>query len=61
MRCEEWPACGHEEGCCPDHDPRTGKQLNMRCTCGAPVPINARWSLCEGCLRRAQRADWRDE
>ena len=49
MACEDFPCCGHEAGCCPDYD-ESGRQLNMRCTCGAIVPINARSSLCETCL-----------
>lgn len=52
--CEDFPACGHESGCCPDYDPDTGKQLNMRCTCGAIVPITSRFSICDGCLGRAR-------
>lgn len=49
-RCEDYPACQHEPGCCPDYDPETGRQLNMRCTCGATVPIDSPWSICEGCM-----------
>ena len=49
-RCEDFPACGHERGCCPDFDPDTGAQLNMKCPCGATVPVNSRSSICEGCL-----------
>lgn len=49
-RCEDYPCCGHESGCCPDFDPDTGKQLNMKCTCGATVPLTSRSSLCEDCL-----------
>jgi hypothetical protein len=48
--CEDYPCCGHEQGCCPDFDPETGEQLNMKCTCGASVPINSRSSLCSSCL-----------
>ena len=51
MTCEDYPCCGHESGCCPDFDPETGRQLNMKCTCGATVPITSRSSLCAGCLR----------
>lgn len=50
MRCEDFPCCGHEPGCCPDFD-ESGKQLNMKCTCGATVPLNSRSSLCTACLR----------
>lgn len=48
--CEDYPACGHEPGCCPDYDPVTGAQLNMKCVCGATVPITSRSSLCAACL-----------
>lgn len=48
MSCEDFPCCGHEYGCCPDY--RNGRQINMRCTCGAKVPLNSRSSLCESCL-----------
>lgn len=46
-RCEDFPCCGHD--ICPDYD-ETGKQVNMRCTCGAVVPLGSRSSLCAGCL-----------
>jgi hypothetical protein len=49
MTCEDYPCCGHD--ICPDFDPDTGRQLNMRCTCGAVVPLSSRSSLCSGCLR----------
>ncbi len=49
-RCEDFPCCGHEAGCCPDFDPETGEQLNMKCVCGATVPIDSPSSLCSGCL-----------
>lgn len=59
MRCEDYPCCGHvgEDGPCPDFDPDTGKQLNMRCVCGARVPLGSRSSICAGCLRRAAIED----
>lgn len=47
MACEDFPCCGHESGCCPDRDPDTGEPLNMKCTCGAPVPLSSRFSLCD--------------
>ena len=47
--CEDFPCCGHEAGCCPDYD-ESGKQLNMKCVCGATVPLGSRSSLCESCL-----------
>lgn len=49
MACEDFPCCGHEQGCCPDFD-EAGKQLNMKCTCGATVPLHSRSSLCQSCL-----------
>ncbi len=48
-RCEDYPCCGHEDGCCPDFD-ESGKQLNMKCTCGATVAIDSHSSLCDNCL-----------
>ena len=53
-RCEDWPCCGHESGCCPDYDAETGAQLNMVCTCGARLPITARYSICDACMRRPE-------
>jgi len=50
MTCEDYPCCGHEHGCCPDFDD-SGRQLNMRCVCGAVLPLNSRYSCCESCLR----------
>ena len=48
--CEDFPACGHEAGCCPRYD-ESGKQLDMVCTCGVRLPVNARYSLCGACLQ----------
>ena len=25
--CEDFPCCGHEQGCCPDYDEETGESL----------------------------------
>ena len=62
-RCEDFPCCGHEAGCCPDYD-ESGNQLNMRCTCGAVVPLSSSSSLCAACLRRGDEdgydPDWDD-
>jgi len=55
-RCEDFPCCGHESGCCPDYD-ENGKQLNMKCTCGATVPLGSRSSICDGCMSRLSRED----
>lgn len=49
-RCIDYPACGHELGCCPDFD-ASGRQLNMICTCGAILPIDNRYSICDSCLQ----------
>ena len=51
--CEDYPCCGHEMGCCPDYCHETGKQLNMRCTCGAVLPLSNRYSICQGCMNAA--------
>ena len=47
-RCEDFPCCGHELGCCPDFE--GGVQVNMKCVCGATVPIDSPSSLCDHCL-----------
>jgi hypothetical protein len=47
--CEDFPCCGHESGCCPDYD-ESGKQINMICTCGAILPIDNRYSICDDCM-----------
>jgi hypothetical protein len=52
-RCEDYPCCGHEPGCCPDFD-ESGRQLNMVCTCGKKLPINNRYSICDACLRDSE-------
>lgn len=49
MTCEDFPCCGHEHGCCPDFD-ESGRQLNMICVCGAVLPINSRYSICDACM-----------
>jgi hypothetical protein len=55
-RCEDFPCCGHEAGCCPDFD-ENGRQMNMVCTCGAKLPINNRYSICDTCLNRPDPDD----
>ena len=55
-RCEDYPCCGHEAGCCPDYDD-SGRQLNMKCVCGATVPLGSSTSLCPDCLHGARFAD----
>jgi hypothetical protein len=62
-RCEDFPCCGHELGCCPDFD-EAGRQLNIVCTCGAKLPVTSRYSICEGCMERARREEdpfWDDD
>ncbi len=49
-RCEDYPCCGHELGCCPDFD-ENGRQLNMICVCGAKLPIDNPSSICDACMR----------
>lgn len=49
MTCEDYPCCGHEPGCCPDFS-ESGEQLNMKCTCGATLPLKSRFSICSSCL-----------
>ena len=48
-RCEDFPCCGHESGCCPDYD-ASGRQLNMVCVCGSRLPVDNPVSICNGCL-----------
>ena len=55
-KCEDHPCCGHEAGCCPDYD-EAGNQLNMKCTCGATLPLNNRYSICDSCLNRGDPND----
>jgi hypothetical protein len=55
-RCEDFPCCGHELGCCPDFD-ESGRQLNMVCVCGAKLPVTSRYSICEGCMERGREND----
>lgn len=54
MRCPDFPCCGHvgDEGPCPDFDPETGEQLDMKCVCGVSVPLTSVSSLCTSCLTR---------
>lgn len=55
-RCEDFPCCGHENGCCPDFDD-DGNQLNMVCVCGAKLPVNNRYSICESCMNSGDGDD----
>lgn len=53
--CEDFPACGHEQGCCPRFE--NGVQTEMVCVCGARLPKNNPVSLCHHCLKDAERQD----
>jgi hypothetical protein len=55
-RCEDFPCCGHESGCCPDFE--DGRQVNMKCVCGATVDIDSRSSLCDSCLSEMDEDDY---
>lgn len=63
-RCEDFPCCGHEAGCCPDFD-EAGNQLNMVCVCGAKLPVNAAYSICPTCMGPTwddrEEDGWRDD
>lgn len=56
MACEDFPCCGHESGCCPDFD-EAGNQLNMKCTCGATLPLRSRYSICDSCMNANRYED----
>jgi hypothetical protein len=55
MACEDFPCCGHEHGCCPVTDENGNHR--MVCTCGAVLPVGARFSICKGCMDRGDRED----
>lgn len=57
-RCEDYPACGHENGCCPRYS-ESGEQLDMVCVCGARLPVDNPVSICNACLRAED--GWSDE
>ena len=59
-RCEDYPCCGHENGCCPDFDD-DGRQLNMVCVCGAKLPVDNPSSCCDSCLNRDDEDEDEDE
>ena len=54
MACEDFPCCGHD--ICPDFD-ESGNQINMRCTCGAILPVKSRFSICSSCLDRSDERE----
>ena len=55
--CEDFPCCGHENGCCPDFDEK-GNQINMKCICGVPLPLNSRYSICHWCMIEGNPDDY---
>ena len=55
--CEDFPACGHEQGCCPRYE--NGVQMDMVCVCGTRLPIDNPVSICNGCLNAEE--GWIDE
>jgi len=59
-RCEDFPCCGHEEGCCPRFS-SSGKQLDMVCVCGKRLPIDNPTSICNACLKDPDDPDYEDE
>lgn len=56
-RCEDFPCCGHELGCCPRFE--NGVQMDMVCTCGRRLPVDNPVSICNACLRAED--DWAGE
>lgn len=57
-RCEDFPCCGHEPGCCPRFE--NGVQMDMVCVCGARLPIDNKTSICHHCLKDASREGYDD-
>lgn len=56
-KCEDFPCCGHELGCCPDFDKETGEQLNMVCVCGIKLSMKSRSSICDSCMNQMDSED----
>ena len=59
-RCEDFPCCGHESGCCPSFDEH-GNQLDMVCTCGTRLPVDAPYSICDRCMKACDECSFEDE
>jgi hypothetical protein len=38
-----------------------GQQVNMKCTCGAVLPVNNRYSICDACLNSNEDGDYQDD
>jgi hypothetical protein len=53
-RCEDYPCCGHD--ICPRYW-TSGERAEVICECGASLPSNSRFSICESCLRRHVEGD----
>ena len=53
-RCEDYPCCGHEPGDCPTYDSK-GRARFTCVECGKRLPANAPSSICNTCMRRAER------
>lgn len=56
--CEDFPACGHEQGCCPRFE--NGVQMDMVCTCGRRLPVDNPVSICNQCLKMEELLDEQD-
>lgn len=56
--CEDYPCCGHEQGCCPRFV--NGRQIDMVCTCGARLPVGSRFSICSGCMGNGDDFSYQD-
>ena len=57
-KCEDWPCCGHEAGCCPSID-NDGNEINYCCECKNELPEGSSSSLCYSC-QQAIIADMND-
>jgi len=53
-RCEDYPCCGHEAGDCPSHR-ADGSEVWTCVECRKKLPRNARSSICNSCMRKAER------
>jgi hypothetical protein len=42
--CEDYPCCGHDV--CPEFD-ASGR---LKCVCGATLPLDSRYSICDTCM-----------
>lgn len=60
MKCEDYPACGHETGGCPVIDQK-GEKRYPCATCGILMPPKNRSAVCEPCHRRWTFEEFSDE